>query len=99
MSKQNEPALKSEATVGELKLYQPSNGTEGDYFMEKYCDNCYHESGRGNESPEGSCPILISTMFYDIKDDKYPNQWRYVDGKETCIAFFDRRKETTDEKN
>jgi hypothetical protein len=77
--------------VAGVELYQPSNGTEGDYFMEKFCDNCYHESGRGNESPEGSCPIPIATMVCNPGDSQYPNQWRYADGKPTCISFFERK--------
>jgi len=71
-----------------IKLYQPSNGTEGMIFMEQFCDKCWHETP--GETPEGSCPIPLATMLYSINDAEYPNQWRYVDGKPTCISFFSR---------
>jgi hypothetical protein len=75
--------------MSEVKLYQPSNGTDGDYFMAEFCENCYHD-GLDKDSPEGSCPILAATFYLDIKDNRYPNQWRYIDSKPTCIAFFER---------
>lgn len=73
-----------------IKLYRPSNGTEGDYFMAEFCERCYHDSM--GDTPEGSCPILAASFAYEINDDKYPNQWRYEDGKPTCISFLERKE-------
>lgn len=73
----------------EVKLYQPSNGTEGDYFMDEFCFNCVHDNYT-DENPRGACPILMMTMAFNTKDDGYPNQWRYVDGKPKCLAFNKR---------
>jgi hypothetical protein len=76
-----------------LKLYRPSNGTEGDYFMAEFCENCYHD-GIDKDSPEGSCPILFASFAYGIEDDKYPHQWRYVNGEPVCVSFYCRAGET-----
>lgn len=61
-----------------MEKYQPSNGTEGMIFIEKFCDNCIN----GND-----CSILNDTMVYNINDKKYPKEWVYLDDKPTCTAF------------
>jgi len=55
------------------KLYLPSNGTEGEGFMEDFCYKC---------SKEKRCPILLKTMTVG-----HVPQWIYVDDEPTCTAF------------
>jgi hypothetical protein len=74
----------------EIKLYQPSNGTEGDIFMSRYCFQCAkfpHSSEAKNQ-----CQIVLKTFAYDTRDKEYPNQWRYVNGRTTCTAFKSREE-------
>jgi len=69
------------------KSYQPSSGTEGDYFMAEFCDRCKHNTWDPDKS-EGGCMILLNTMCYDIKDKEYPKEWIYDDNnKPTCTKF------------
>lgn len=58
-----------------MKKYQPSNGTEGMYFIEEYCMNCIHCHPHPEKQPQ--CDILCRTLMYDINDPEYPNEWIY----------------------
>jgi hypothetical protein len=53
--------------------YRPSNGAEGDRFIEKYCENCIHEDFEN----EKFCPILSRSYGGQVKawicDDDYSN--------------------------
>ena len=59
------------------KYYIPSNGTEGEIFMDEYCYNCYKYS---------KCTILTGSMI-----GKQPKQWIYKDDKPTCTSFNSER--------
>ncbi len=61
--------------------YRPSNATEGDWFMGKFCLNCQKYS---------RCKIPERTMFYVTEDPEYPKQWTYQDTKPVCTAFSDK---------
>ncbi|WP_109438388.1 hypothetical protein [Aquimarina sp. AU119] len=58
-----------------VKKYQPSNGTEGMYFTDKFCMNCLH----CDPNPEGKkqCQILCNAMAYHFTDSGYPKEWIY----------------------
>lgn len=70
-----------------VRLYRPSNGTEGEGFMAVYCEECERDrlfrEGRG----EG-CEILSRSLIFDIDDEAYPTEWQYRDGRGTCTAFL-----------
>lgn len=69
-----------------MKKYQPSNGSEGDWFVSKYCMNCLN----CNPDPNGSkqCEILAKTMVYDSNDDDYPSEWTFDDlGSPICTSW------------
>ena len=71
--------------------YRPSNQTEGDSFMERWCNRCIHDEF--NPDNEGCCEILTRTMFYDKNDPEYPEQWQYgKDGQPKCTAFEAKKK-------
>lgn len=64
--------------------YRPSNGTEGEIFMDYYCCNCEHEW----DNEEEACDILGRSGAFDVDDPNYPEEWTYNDeGKPTCTAF------------
>ena len=65
------------------KNYMPSNGTEGDIFISKYCSNCrkekyYHTQKDGDRK----CRIFTSTMI----ESSVP-EWIIEDGNPTCTSF------------
>jgi hypothetical protein len=62
--------------------YQPSNGSEGEMFMESFCYRCKKDS---EQSP---CEIIGLTMACRDCDPEYPKEWKYdPEGKPTCTAF------------
>lgn len=66
-----------------MKKYRPSNGSEGMWFTERFCERCAHDQDTGKE-----CPILMRTMLHEVDEPEYPSEWTYdQDGKPTCTAF------------
>lgn len=67
------------------KPYQPSNGTEGGMFAEKYCMNCLH----CDPDPDGEkqCQILCASMCFSVGEKGYPEEWVYIDDKPTCTKY------------
>lgn len=63
-----------------IRLYRPGNGTEGEWFMSKFCYRCVKDV-------DSSCEILFRTFGFEIDDPEYPQEWCYVDGNPTCTAF------------
>ena len=71
-----------------MRKYQPSNGTEGSFFIEEYCMNCLH----CDPDPSGKkqCEILCATMVYDIKDKEYPMEWIYDENDSPCCTKWQK---------
>jgi hypothetical protein len=73
-----------------IELYRPSNGTEGECFMARWCAVCRHDRGSRDESLElDGCNILAMTMAVcSANDPDHPKEWRYGDdGHPVCTAF------------
>lgn len=69
-----------------MKKYQPSNGTEGEYFIDKFCMNCIHCDPDPNGKKQ--CDILCATFVYSVKDSEYPKEWVYNENDEpVCTAW------------
>ena len=69
-----------------MRKYQPSNGTEGEWFMGKFCDQCIHEHPKPDVDPE--CEIIILTMGLSVNHKDYPEEWCYNENdKPTCTKF------------
>jgi len=63
-----------------MELYRPSNGTEGDWFMGKFCEKCiYHE--------DGWCDIIDKSFWFDTDDKEYPQEWQYDGDNPICTKF------------
>ena len=64
-----------------IELYRPSNGTEGESFMGRFCDRCTREAGKRE------CPILNQALLGNVQE------WIYAPdtGEATCTQF--RRRE------
>jgi hypothetical protein len=43
------------------KVYRPSNGTEGEMFMSRWCDRCTLDESRG-----GKCDRVARAMAYPV---------------------------------
>ena len=69
-----------------IKKYRPSNGTEGEFFMNYYCDRCKHDSAYRNGTGY-SCEIVSDAITLDIDDENYPTEWQYKDGEPVCTKF------------
>lgn len=66
--------------------YQPSNGTEGAWFIEEYCMNCIN----CDPDPNGpkQCKILCASMCFSPGEKGYPEQWIYDENDEpSCTAW------------
>lgn len=76
-----------------IRLYRPSNGTEGASFHEAWCSHCKRDlvmNGTVEYDKAGDldyCPIIADTFAIDIDDPAYPREWRYDDGRPVCTAF------------
>lgn len=71
------------------KKYLPSNGTEGELFMHKYCSQCIHEKWvHTQRESDKKCDILSRTFYLDINDPDYPEEWQYKEsGEPTCTKY------------
>ena len=71
----------------EGKLYRPSNGTEGEMFMEQFCYKCVHDKAYQDGTGD-SCEIICNTMVYSIDDPNYPKEWVFDSkGQPKCTKF------------
>jgi hypothetical protein len=61
-----------------MRNYLPSNGTDGVWFTQKYCDKCYKES---------QCTILTNAYC-----GGQPKQWIYDENNHpVCTSFNPNR--------
>jgi hypothetical protein len=76
------------------RKYRPSNGTEGEFFLETWCHHCARDkSMREGVDPSDCddnevCLIIGRTFVYDIDHAEYPIEWQFgKDGQPCCTAF------------
>ena len=73
-----------------MEKYRPSNGTEGDCFIEAFCCQCarseHLQDGAGDMDPVG-CPILDLTFRHDVDAPEYPAEWVQDESGPRCLAF------------
>lgn len=73
-----------------MKLYRPSNGTEGMIFEDMFCDRCTHEDSENRRF----CDIHNRAILHGVDEPEYPQEWAYisVDNIEqaVCTAFKDK---------
>jgi hypothetical protein len=67
--------------------YEPSNGTEGEWFMEQFCYRCKHELfiHTANHAHH-KCDILNRALTHTHKEPDYPKEWVYEGTKPICTA-------------
>jgi len=62
--------------------YRPSNGTEGEGFMARFCANC-----RRDQDEDEPCTIATWAMAVDADDPDYPTEWIVDESGPRCTAF------------
>lgn len=72
--------------------YRPSNSDAGFWFEEKFCNRCKLEDAE----KEDYCSIHNRALVFGVDEEKYPEEWCYVEGKPTCTAFQERDVEVED---
>lgn len=74
-----------------IERYRPSNGTEGDCFIETFCCHCArseHLQPNASDLAPAGCPILDLTFAHDIEDPEYPGEWIEDGDGPRCTAFI-----------
>lgn len=70
--------------------YRPSNGSEGQMFMKRWCEKCKRDQAY-QEGTGDSCAIIANAMAYDVDSPYYPSEWRYDnEGQPMCSAFEEK---------
>lgn len=74
--------------------YQPSNGTEGEFFFSAWCRHCQRDKAMRDGVDYDECDdneiclIPAATMAFNVEDEEYPKEWQYgKDGQPCCTAF------------
>lgn len=68
--------------------YRPSNGTEGQLFLDAFCRRCERD-GNGDDDDGQRCEINGLTMIYQVGEAEYPTEWQHgKDGQPCCTAFI-----------
>ncbi len=69
-----------------MKRYRPSNGTEGEIFIDNYCMQCINCDP--DPCGEKQCEIMLRTLLFDLNDPEYPEEWIVNDeGFPVCTAW------------
>ena len=69
------------------KPYRPSNGAEGDMFMDRFCYQCVHDE-EYQQTMENGCETLADTIVFNADDEGYPKEWVRDDkGYPICTKF------------
>jgi len=76
--------------------WRPSNGTEGEIFMQGWCAQCARDKSMREVDPvekcddDEVCEIIAATFRHDVDDPEYPVEWQYgKDGQPCCTAFIE----------
>lgn len=75
-----------------IAAYRPSNGTEGEWFIAKWCATCVHEQARRDDPDADGCDIVTWTMALPIDHPDYPNEWQYGPNGPRCTAYWEDGK-------
>lgn len=74
--------------------YQPSNGTEGEFFFEAWCRGCARDRAMRegediNDCDDNEvCDLIARSMASKPGDPEYPVEWQYnKKGQPCCTAF------------
>jgi hypothetical protein len=69
--------------------WEPSNGTEGAYFIEGWCANCERDkvmNGDATDEDADKDPSIYCQILSDSFIRAVP-EWREIDGEPKCLKF------------
>jgi hypothetical protein len=69
------------------KSYRPSNGTEGDAFMGRWCGSCQRNAAYDDGCGGAGCEIAVRALAFNEDDPEYPAEWAMRDGEPVCTAW------------
>ncbi len=76
-----------------MKPYRPSNGSEGEWFMGRYCENCHFDQKyQRTQDGKHGCKIIVYSFAYDIGHPKYPKEWVEDENGPRCTKYEMPRK-------
>lgn len=74
----------------EIVKWKPSNHNVGDSFIHDWCGSCV----RGQVNDAEPCDILARTMWLEVEDPDYPEEWqRCPIGGPICTAHVELGQE------
>lgn len=75
--------------MSEPESYRPSNGTEGEAFMNTWCGKCVRDRARWEDDEADGCEIIANAMALNVDDPSYPREWIISPdhGRPICTAF------------
>ena len=86
---------KGRGMTAPIRLYRPSNGTEGMCFFEGWCERCARDKEMSEGKPfdecsdDEICSIIADSFAFDVTDERYPSEWIYdANGEPCCTAFI-----------
>ncbi|QDJ52843.1 hypothetical protein [Bordetella hinzii] len=72
--------------------YQPSNGTEGEFFFEAWCRGCARDRAMRDDIKEcdddEGCNLIARSMAFKPGDAEYPAEWQYDKAGQPCCTAF-----------
>lgn len=68
--------------------YRPSNGSEGEWFQARFCDQCARDA-EYRQTQENGCEILANALCFGGDESGFPNEWVEDDDgqNQRCTAF------------
>ena len=85
-----------EFTPKDGEPYRPSNGTEGGFFQERWCEHCKSDRAFRDNGVRG-CEILARSLCHDVGEKGYPVEWIWKNREPVCTAFDDVSATITNE--
>lgn len=71
-----------------MNKYRPSNATEGDSFIARFCAHCQRSPGNRNLGGPHGCEIIEDSMLWDVEDHRYPSELTSDERGPVCTAFL-----------
>jgi hypothetical protein len=73
-----------------VRPYRPSNGTEGEIFMERWCATCQRDADFQDGNDGAGCEIAARALAFDIGQPDYPAEWCETSEGPLCTAWEKR---------
>jgi hypothetical protein len=75
--------------MSENKRYKPANGTEGEWFFNKFCYRCKNYVDFGTHE-DCNWNLILAAEINEITDLDYPDEWTYDEGGNPVCTSFEK---------